>query len=110
METNGLLAKGLMRALSLKMSKRLNSLTEEEVARWREGTWRIDEEIIERYSERMLEEKELLLGIIKEISPVTISEELVRLKPEFRRYWRDDVFFRRLSEDMSMLARFLQTG
>lgn len=95
------------RLLYRKAASRLGSLTEEEVIRWRSGTWRIADEVIERYRDRLLANMSLALSALDMFSPEGISEELVRRRPDLARYWQDEVFFRRLQEEKDALRAFL---
>jgi len=87
--------------------RRLETLTEEEVVRWRDGLWLIAEEVIERYSDSLLKHATLLLSIIESVTPEHISSEMVKRKPEFSRYWVDETFYRRLKEETETLVGFL---
>lgn len=102
-----MLKKALFKALKHKAEKRLERLSREEVERWRSGMWDIAEEVIGRYSDLLIKHRKLAVSFIKVITPEAISRELVRRKPEFRNYWEDDVFYKRLSQEVNAISLFL---
>jgi hypothetical protein len=95
------------KVLYRKAARRLEALTEDEVLRWRSGAWRIADSVIERYRDRLLANRSLALSAMDLFSPQEVSEELVRRRPDLARYWRDEVFFRRLQEEKDSLRSFL---
>jgi len=103
-----LLTSALKKVLKRKVLGRLERLTEDEVNSWRSGVWEIADDVIDRYNEKLLDHREAALRGIRSITPQFVSDELVRLKPEFERYWKDEVFFTRLSEETEKITRFLK--
>jgi hypothetical protein len=96
------------RIVERKVYNRLRSLTEDEVRRWRSGAWRIADDVIERYRDRLLENRALVLSAMDMFTPQEISEELVRRRPDLEMYWRDEVFSRRMLEEKDALKDFLE--
>jgi hypothetical protein len=95
------------RVVYKKASRRLQSLTEEEVIRWREGAWMIAEEVIGSYPDKLLAHSSLILSAMETIAPEDISDELSCRRPDLARYWQDDLFFRRLHEEKDAIKAFL---
>jgi len=69
--------------------------------------WNIAAEVINRYSGLLIKHRRLVLSFIKIITPEAISRELVKRKPEFRKYWEDEIFFHRLSQEVKTISLFL---
>ncbi|MDG6224681.1 MAG: hypothetical protein QCI82_04120 [Candidatus Thermoplasmatota archaeon] len=98
----------LRRVMERKVLSRLAALTEQEVIAWRTGIWRIAEEIIERYDERLRRNRRLIIGVTERFSPEAISRELIVRRPDLSEYWDDEVFFRRLREETQTLLAHLR--
>lgn len=98
----------LRRIMERKALSRLATLTEQEVIDWRTGIWRIAEEIIERYAERLIRNRSLIIRVTERFSPEAISRELIARRPDLSEYWNDEVFFRRLGEEIQILMAFLR--
>ena len=102
-----ILSGAVVRLIRRKVLGRLDRLTEDEVNDWRGGVWEIADDVIYRYHDRLLAHRGLAMKGVKACTPEFISREMVRLKPEFENYWRDEVFFTRLSEEVETLKSFL---
>ena len=102
-----MLRRALYKALRTKVERRLDRLSREDIERWRSGMWDIAADVINRYSDLLIKHRKLVLSFMKIITPDTISRELVKRKPEFRRYWEDEVFFQRLSQEVKTISLFL---
>ncbi len=74
---------------------------------WRSGVWEIADDVIYRYHDKLVTHRDLAMKGVKACTPEFVSREMVRLKPEFENYWRDEVFFTRLSEEVDTIRGFL---
>lgn len=104
---NGFLQSALRKALERKLARKLEGLSEDDVVRWRSGMWRIAEDIIDRYSGKLIHHRKLIVSLLQIYTPESISREMIRRKPEFEGYWKDDVFFKRLSQEVDTISVFL---
>ena len=107
MGTGDLLSRAVVKLIKRKVLGRLDRLTEDEVHSWRSGVWEIADDVIYRYHDKLTTHRELAMKGIKACTPEFVSREMVRLKPEFESYWKDEVFFTRLSEEMEAIKGFL---
>jgi len=104
---DGFLHTALRKALERKLARKLEGLSEDEVVKWRSGMWRIAEDIIDRYSEKLIHHRKLIVSLMQIYTPESISREMIRRKPEFSGYWKDDIFYKRLSQEVNTISVFL---
>ncbi|MGA1822762.1 MAG: hypothetical protein ACMUIG_09560 [Thermoplasmatota archaeon] len=103
----GFLHTALRKALERKLARKLEDLSEDDVVKWRSGMWRIAEELIDRYSEKLIHHRKLIISLLKIYTPESISREMIKRKPEFEGYWKDDIFYKRLSQEVDTISVFL---
>ena len=90
-----------------KLLLKLDRLSEDEVNNWRSGVWEIADDVIYRHHDRLIAHRDVAMRGMKACTPEVVSREMIRLKPEFERYWKDEVFFTRLSQEVDTLKGFL---